>query len=440
VIQVWSRRVLGLVLALVAVSVTPRLLQAQTGKIAGVVTDKANGQPLEGVQVFLAGTGYGTLSNASGRYFLINVPPGTYTVSAKRVGYQQINITTVGVVIDVTREVDFALSSSATLAAINVVATPSPLFQPGQTGSGINLDAKDIEVLPVTSIEGALSLQQGFVQVPNSTDLISYNESRRSATNPISIRGGRGGETMLMIDDIPVNNFIFGGPAFSLSPMAVQQVDLQKGSMEPRYGNALSGVINIATKEGGSDLAGSLNFESSRVGDAMGNAADAVSNYSLVEGFVSGPVPSTKNKMTFMFSGREERAPDAVLKYDNSIFVPRFQESTEALPANGPNFRDVFPGFRAIGFDNDRQAFGKLAYKFTPDMKLGVTFLDNENERKPFDNQYLTTYGKVLQSPAATTQADSSVFIGNLTGYRLNPIDFERVTESSILRTSGLWP
>ena len=438
-LNVWSRRIVGLALTLVAMSMVPRAVQAQTGKVTGVVTDQATGQPLEGVQVFLQGTGYGTLSNANGRFFLISVPPGTYTVAARRIGYATAERSNVIVQIDVTREVNFALTTSTVLQTVRTTAEATPLIPADQTGSSLQISSEDISALPVTSIEGALALQQGFIQVPNSATLTSLAESRRTATNPVRIRGGRQGETMLLIDGIPSNNFLFGGPAFSLSPQAVQQIEFLKGGIDPQHGNALSGVINIATKEGGTNLAGALRYQTSRIGDALGNESDALLGYNLVEGFVSGPVPGTANKMTFMFSGREERQADAVYEYDNDIFVPHLMPTTEALPPGGPNYRDIFAGFRSFGFDNSRQVFGKLAYKFTPTMKLGITLLDNENQRKPFDNQYLTTYGRVLGSDAAKTPEDSAVYIGNLTGYRLNGVDFERVVQSSIQANQRLF-
>ena len=438
-LNVWSRRILGLALTLVAMSLAPRVIHAQTGKVTGIVTDQATGQPLEGVQVFLQGTGYGTLTNANGRFFLISVPPATYTVAARRIGYATAERSNVIVQIDVTREVNFALTTSTVLTTVRTTAEAVPLIPPDQTGSGLQVSSDDIEALPVTSIEGALALQQGFMQVTNSTNLISLAESRRAATDPVRIRGGRQGETIMLIDGIPTNNFIFGGPAFSLSPQAVQQIEFLKGGIDPQHGNALSGVINIATKEGGANLAGALRYQTSRVGDALGNSRDALLGYNLVEGFVSGPVPGTQQKLTFMFSGREERQADKLYEYDDEIFVPHLMPTTEAEPAGGPNFRDIFPGFRAFGYNNKRQVFGKLAYKFTPTMKFGLTLLDNENQRKPFDNQYLSTYGRVLESPAASTSEDSAVYIGNLTGYRLNGVDFERVVQSSIQANQRLF-
>ena len=439
-LQVWSRRVLGLVLVLTAAAVAPRVLLAQTGKIAGVVTDQTSGQPIEGVQVYLPGTGYGTTTNASGRYFLISVTPGTYTVVAKRIGYQQQNVTNVQVQVDITREVNFALSSAAAqVATVQIRAQQTPLFAPGQTGSATPITASQIQALPVTSIEQALSLQQGFTQVPNAPELVSFNESRRNTQNPISIRGGRSGETLQLIDGIPVQNFIFGGPALSLSPEAVEQIDLLKGGFGPEYGNALSGIVNIATKEGGTDLAGALRYQTSRFGGALGQEQDDLRNYGLVEGFLSGPVPGTAEKLRFMLSGRQERQADAVYEYDEDIFLPSNLSGTEGFPSGGPNFRDVFPGWRAFGYNNTRQAFGKLAYYLTPQAKFTVTLLDNQRQRLPFSNEFLSTYGSVLNSPGARTAADSVVFIRNLTGYRLAPLDFERVVQNSIRSNQRLY-
>ena len=441
-LHTWSNRVLGFAVALIALAAAPHVAAAQTGKITGTVTDATNGQPLEGVQVFIQGTGHGNVTNESGRYFILNVPPGTYTVSARRIGYQTVQQTNVQVLIDVTRTVNFQMQTAATqLGVVTVRAETAPLIEPGQTSSSIPITAEQIQALPVTSIEGALALQQGFIQAPNSTDIISFNESRRNAQNPVYVRGGRQGETLLLIDGVPVQNFIFGGPALSLSPEAVQQIDFLKGGFGPEYGNALSGVINVATREGGTDLAGAIKYQTSRLGGAVGNTQDDLRDYGLVEGFLSGPVPGTGDRLRFMVSGRQERQADAVFEYDDDIFVPSQRATTEAFPARGPNFLDVFPGWRSFGYNNTRQVFGKLS--FLPwaerQAKLTFTFLDNQRQRKPFDPQFLLTYGNPLNSPAARTQGDSVAFIENLTGYRLAPLDFQKVVENSIFSGQRLY-
>ena len=83
----WRRFLAAGVIAGIAL-VAPRMAWAQTGKISGTVTDAQSGQPIEGVQIRVAGTGYGAATQANGRYFIISVPPGTYTVQARRIGHR----------------------------------------------------------------------------------------------------------------------------------------------------------------------------------------------------------------------------------------------------------------------------------------------------------------------------------------------------------------
>ena len=61
---------------------------AAQGTITGSVVDAQNGEPVASVQIFIADLDIGGLTQANGRYLLQNVPPGTYTVSAARIGYQ----------------------------------------------------------------------------------------------------------------------------------------------------------------------------------------------------------------------------------------------------------------------------------------------------------------------------------------------------------------
>src|SRR5688572_2379527 len=79
-----SRQCLHSLLALVLFAVPP--LSAQ--QITGRVTNAQSGEPLAAVQVFIAGSGIGALSQQNGRFLLLNVPIGTHTLTAERIGYQ----------------------------------------------------------------------------------------------------------------------------------------------------------------------------------------------------------------------------------------------------------------------------------------------------------------------------------------------------------------
>ena len=270
----WSRLIAGLAVVVLC-AVFTNSAEAQTGKLTGVVTDAQSGQPLEGAQIVLQGTGLSALTGANGRFFLVNIPPSTYTVMVRRIGYQSVEVRNVFVQIDVTRTQDVSMTPATVVTeAIEVREDVVPLIQPGVTGSGSNIRAEEITALPVTSINGVLALQQGFLEVPNNTDLVSFSESRRNPITPVRIRGGRTGETLTLIDQIPINNFVFGGQAFDITREAVEQVDFQRGGFEAQYGNALSGIINIATREGGTNLAGALSYQTSAIGGALGSTPD----------------------------------------------------------------------------------------------------------------------------------------------------------------------
>ena len=91
---------------------TPGAMLAQTGTITGVVRDRTTGQPIEAAQVTVQGTSYGIITKSNGQYTLLGVPPGTYNLTAKRVGYQAVEAQNVTVRADVTRTQDFELTTA----------------------------------------------------------------------------------------------------------------------------------------------------------------------------------------------------------------------------------------------------------------------------------------------------------------------------------------
>ena len=75
------RVLMWLLVALIAMAAPA---QAQ---LTGTVTSARTGEPLAAVQVSIDGTDISTLTDASGRYILLQVPPGTHTLVAQRIGY-----------------------------------------------------------------------------------------------------------------------------------------------------------------------------------------------------------------------------------------------------------------------------------------------------------------------------------------------------------------
>ena len=265
---------------------------AQTGSVAGTVTDKATKQPIDNVQVRVQGTSYGTQSKANGTYSILGIPPGTYTVIATRIGYAATEVSGVGVLIDVRREVNIEMTSAANqLTSVKIEAAPVPIVEQGVMGTNTTITNETIAALPVTSISEVLALQQGYQEIPQNTNLISLAEERRNTTQPVSMRGSRGGSTITLIDGTPVNNVVTGTQALQLNPMATSQVSFALGYMDPQYGGGLAGVINQAVREGGERFTGTLQYQTSAVAGLLGSKPDELNALHLFQGFISGPVP-----------------------------------------------------------------------------------------------------------------------------------------------------
>lgn len=367
---------------------------AQTGRLTGVVIDKQTGQPIAGAQVVVEGTGRGALTQENGRYFILNLQPGVYSVTVHVIGYATTRRDGVQVSIDVTREVNFELVSEALVVDEIVVETErTPLVETRTTGASDLMSLADITALPVTDLTQALALRSGFLEVPQNTHVTAEADETRGLT-PIRIRGGRAGETLTLIDGVPVNNFVFGGPAFQPTPYAVRQLDYRRGGFEPQYGNALSGIINIATREGGTQLEGGLEYRTTAVSGALGNRADELAGRHVLQGTLSGPVPGTDARLRFALAGREDRSAGRVLKFDDETYDPRYVQPLEEIGFIGPHSHDLWRGWRALGFDEQRDLFGKLTFLASPAARLNLTAIDYQRKYMPFQFDRLLGMGQ----------------------------------------------
>jgi TonB-dependent starch-binding outer membrane protein SusC len=116
--------------------------QAQAGSVSGRIVDQTSLQPLGGAQVVIAGTQIGGVTNAQGRYTLLNVPAGQQTVQVQFIGFarqeQSVTVTAGGSAV-----VDFSLVRTAIdLDRIVVTGTGAPTAQRtlGHTLATINTD------------------------------------------------------------------------------------------------------------------------------------------------------------------------------------------------------------------------------------------------------------------------------------------------------------
>ena len=105
-----KRLILGFILLLL---MDTSAMATTAGKITGVITDAATGESLPGANVALEGTRKGATTDAEGRYLILAVDPGMYTIAATMVGYGTEKKEAVQVIVDYTSTVNFALKEAS---------------------------------------------------------------------------------------------------------------------------------------------------------------------------------------------------------------------------------------------------------------------------------------------------------------------------------------
>ena len=205
-----------------------------TGKLSGKIIDKETGEPLIGANVMIEGTVLGAATDVEGNYFILQIPPGTYKVRFSMIGYQTLVMDDVRLRVDLTTTLDGKLIQSAVGLEEVIVQAERPMIQTDVTYSQANISSEEVEMLPVEEFEDVLALQAGVV----------------STGGEIHVRGGRGGEISYMVDGITVTDPYNSGMAVEIENNAIQELQFISGTFNAEYGQAMSGIVNIVTKDG----------------------------------------------------------------------------------------------------------------------------------------------------------------------------------------------
>jgi outer membrane receptor protein involved in Fe transport len=238
----------SLSLALWAGMVWVRGVAAQTeGAIAGTVRDTTEHRPLLGAQV-LVDDRIGAVSDSLGRYRVRAVRTGWHRVAARLIGYRGIVLDSVFVRAGATLTADFTLEASAVELAPLVVSAPvDELLDPLATSSEQKISAADLRDLPVSSLEEAIALSAGSVGT--------------------SYRGGRIGEESFILDGLGIKNQLdaaSGGLGLRIPPDMLGEASLVTNGFSARYGQALSGLVNVVTLDPGEHWQGRSAIETDR--------------------------------------------------------------------------------------------------------------------------------------------------------------------------------
>jgi TonB-linked SusC/RagA family outer membrane protein len=241
------------ILALLTVGLfTAAPAAAQTGSVTGTILGSSTGQPLDAVQVSLETVGsgeirYGGLTQATGRFLIINVPVGQYVLRAELLGFgTQTQV--VDVVAGQTAVVDLRLDETAITLSEIVVTGVAGATQ--RTKLPFDVAQVRIADLPVPSMNAAQSIQGKVAGVQ-----VVQGSGRPGQAPSILLRGvtsldasGRNQEPLYIVDGV-----ILAEAMVDLDALDIETVEVVKGAAAASlYGSrAANGVIQIRTKRGG---------------------------------------------------------------------------------------------------------------------------------------------------------------------------------------------
>lgn len=260
------------------------LFAGVTGKLTGKVIDAQTGEPLIGANVLIENTNLGAAAGVDGTYFVLNIPPGTYRVKISYIGYETTTVDEVKIIVDQTTSLPVELRAKSVQVDEIVVTAKTPLIHRDLTSSVSVLTRDEIEALPVANFTELLALQAGVIG---------------SGSN-LHIRGGRSNEVAYLVDGMYVQDPLLGGLATQINNDAIQEMSLLSGTFNAEYGNALSGVVNIVTRDGGEKLAGKVEVRTSQFG--VKRYADL--GELRINGSIGGPIYTDEFK--FFISGEHD--------------------------------------------------------------------------------------------------------------------------------------
>lgn len=214
------------------------MLADTSGKISGIVRDKKTGEGLPGVNIFLVETNMGAASNVNGEYFIINVPPGIYTIKASFVGFATVFVKDVRVNIDRTTFIDIDLTEESIELGREIVV----VAEKEKVRKDVSFSQNILTVEEIATSPTGVDLRE-MIATGVGIDRDQYGH--------LTIRGGLVDEVGYFVDGMSGNDKRLGIPIIKVPQAAVKEIQVMTGGFNAEYGEARSGMINIVTKDGG---------------------------------------------------------------------------------------------------------------------------------------------------------------------------------------------
>ncbi len=371
--------------------------------ITGRVIDES-GTPLPSVNVFITETYEGTTTDAEGKFELLTTGEKFITLNVSMVGYSNFKSR-----IDLSDENSFTnlkikLSVEAIELSESVVMGSS--FS-SEKGKGIVVSSTDVMTTP----GGAADIFQSIKTLPGMTQV--------SESAELYVRGGDPTETVTRIDQASIYHpytyeSSYGGLFSNLNTGAVSEMYFSSGGFSAKYGNVLSGVLDIQTRDlpaqsgfsaGISMAAASFNGQIPIVDDKLGFRFYSQQSYTKPIMWMNGGLddftatPTSRNitsSVIYKFSKTGKIKVTGILADDK-----------QGVNIQRAEFDGVFNGKSETRFINIQLAElvgtntlmkSSLSYNsHNNDWKLGILDLNKKDQTYQFRSDFEHTFTKNFQ-------------------------------------------
>jgi outer membrane receptor protein involved in Fe transport len=317
-----------------------------TGSVKGRVMHGTDGLPYANVTVL--GTQMGTMTDESGNFVIAVVPVGIIQLKAQALGYEaQVQSVTINAGTSAT--VTFVVGESKPVKEVEeIVVTAEKRIDTKSSTTKQNISAEKLREIPVDNLSQAIATKAGIV----------------AQGGELHFRGGRGGEVKFQFDGVEVSDPLFGQNA-SIANLAVAGTDILSGGFDAEYGNALSGVVSVSTKEGTDRFGGEVRWDTDRYGDPT----KTFDNYDRFTFGFGGPTPI--RNLTY-FATYEGTFADTYLK--SSMTKPT-RTLMDFIQLGNRQSNQINTNF-------------KLAYRANPKNKLTFETINNHTIDTPYNHMW----------------------------------------------------
>lgn len=376
-----------------------------TGKIVGRVIDKETQDPLPMANITIVGTTLGASSDVNGNFIILQVPPGVYDLRASMIGFETVTMKGVKVQVDLTTTANFVLSATVLDIGREITVTAGrPIIQKDVTFSSSRLNESEIK---------------NMARVTNVRDIVSQQAGVVGAGLNMNVRGGRTGEVLMVVDGMsvrdpltsqatrtieeqvtqftsnPVDEMAGRAGGMSIPANAVAEVEVITGGFSAEYGNAMSGIVNVVTREGGQRYTGSVRYMTDDLGQGTfktpyGNGTGLRKyshNTDKFELSIGGPEPITGWLLPMLgvrlpvkaslFVSANGNFTDISGAFDEGYYAPTGEDRTNDM--KDKIFGIPLPFKYGNRMDNQYGSFSNLTLRFSPSFKVTASYATDQS-------------------------------------------------------------